>query len=419
MLNRSIFQNNKIGEYLLYLAVFCLPFQIFFVLYTPDWGLGFSNPYTSIHFYFFELLVLLSLLFSVFNGGLEVKLNSKQKILLGFLTLSFLVSVWFSSSELNSKLLFSLKYFAYTLFFLLLSSRKIPLRNLLFAFIFSALVQSFISVFQVLLNHDLSLQFLGEPTLNLDIPHLATFFSSERIRAYGTFSHPNILAFFLSFAFTLTLFFVKKWGRKEFLLAALLLAGVLASFSRTAALIVCSLLLFFTIQNLKTKWKWVLPPFFVLMVSFFFILRPIAIHDDSVQERMTGAIESIQMWQDSPFWGHGFRQYTSSLADFSERVLMPWSYQPTHNSYLLYLSEFGLIGFILLLTLLFFTFKKIRRKNGLLILAAVPALFACFEHFFLSLDQGLYLLIFIGVLLKRGAEQKGSLHFRLENPWDS
>ena len=206
------------------LSILSVPFQISMVLWeAPNWGRGFFNPYASIEFYFFELMILLSGIFFLAHHW-----KNKNPIRIGYLSYYALILGWWFL------VLFSLAYqgvdsgFAlavtahsavFVLLYFLIVNRVASVRSLLVALIVSMSFQSLLAIFQFLMQSSLGLSFLGEPFIASDIAHLAkmNFGEIELIRAYGTLPHPNVLGGFLSLSMIGTFFLsIKKpWIKKS------------------------------------------------------------------------------------------------------------------------------------------------------------------------------------------------------------
>lgn len=387
----------------------------------PNWGRGFFNPYASIEFYFFELMILLSGIFFLAHHW-----KNKNPIRIGYLSYYALILGWWFL------VLFSLAYqgvdsgFAlavtahsavFVLLYFLIVNRVASVRSLLVALIVSMSFQSLLAIFQFLMQSSLGLSFLGEPFIASDIAHLAkmNFGEIELIRAYGTLPHPNVLGGFLSLSMIGTFFLsIKKpWIKPSLLL--LQFFGLLFSFSRSALISLTLALILMAVlykKDIKQHSKRLMNGVLTLVVLELAAVLWFRFDEltQSTGERFQGLVDSIAMFDANPL-GVGFQFYTLRLDEVSHVTLMPWDYQPVHNIYLLMLSELGVFG--LLLGTWFFLFailklherrkfwltkQRVQKKRLLLSSILIVAIIGLFDHYWISLHQGLALLTFFFAL---------------------
>jgi len=301
----------------------------------------------------------------------------------------------------------------FIIFYFLIVNRVSSVRSLLVCFIGSMCFQSCLAVMQFLAQGSLGLHFLGEPFLDEGARHLSkmTIAGKDFIRSYGTLPHPNVLGGFLSLSMMGTFFIsIKKKGLKTALLTLQFL-GLMFSFSRSAlislsfALILMALL--YRSEIKKHSKKFMNTVIFVLTLELLVVLwSRIDDLSQSTGERLKGFYDAIMIFDSNPL-GVGFQSHTLHLDAVSTVPLMPWDYQPVHNIFLLMLSELGVFG--LLLGTWFFLFsilklyerrkhlltkQRLQKKRLLLCAILVIALIGLFDHYWLSLHQGLALLIF-------------------------
>jgi O-antigen ligase len=396
--------------------------QISTVLWeAPNWGRGFFNPYSSIEFYLFELLILISsLLFFAY------KLRRKKAIKVGYISYYALILGWWFL------VLFSLAYHGVTpsyalgitahsgvfiLLYFLIVNRIAPVRTLIIALVATMSLQSGLAIFQFLSQSSLGLSFLGEPNLSLNAANLAkmNIGGAELIRAYGTLPHPNVLGGFLSLSMigTFVLSIKTRWLKPTLLL--LQFFGLLFSFSRSALTSLTMALVLMAVlyrKDIKLKSKTLING-----AIFFVIIELVAVVwlrfnelSQSAGIRLQGFKDAVTMFDTHPL-GVGFQSYTLNLDLVSNIALMPWEYQPVHNIYLLMLAELGVFG--LLLGTWFFLFAilklhekrkhwltKQRKQKKLLLLCSILiiALIGFFDHYWISLNQGMALLTFFFAL---------------------
>jgi hypothetical protein len=91
------------------------------------------------------------------------------------------------------------------------------------------------------------------------------------------------------------------------------------------------------------------------------------------------------------------------MQEFSSLKLQPWQFQPVHNIYLLLLNELGLLS-LFLFKEIERGFKKLQTDPWKLGLATAFAVVGLWDHYLLSLYQGIMLLaIIVGLLLNKEA----------------
>jgi putative inorganic carbon (HCO3(-)) transporter len=174
----------------------------------------------------------------------------------------------------------------------------------------------------------------------------AVLISYLRIRALGFLNDPNDFAQFLlmllPFAFT-----VWKKGKavRNFCLclapAAALLYGIYMTNSRGALLALAVLVIFLLKERLGTRRGALFAPVaVVLILALNQSGRAISVHEDSALGRINAWSDGLGMFQSSPLWGIGYGLFT----DHHELT--------AHNSFVLCLSELGLMGSFVWLGLL-------------------------------------------------------------------
>lgn len=200
---------------------------------------------------------------------------------------------------------------------------------------------------------------------NLDLLHGGRFYSDAGMRIMGTFTHPNILAYYLGLAFTV-LFIVLKCECFKLSQAPLWLIRVLMA--NAIVLLVAT--------KSRTGWLAVLLTFFIYgilrdrrIILVLCLSIPLALSVPQVHERFMTVVSDEQandykgmnsfewrlnMWKsclsmigEKPFEGHGlatFRPFSEKFSNVGKNG--------AHNAYLETLFEsgfFGLLAYILLL----------------------------------------------------------------------
>ncbi len=415
-----------------------MPFQIKSIFFSPThFPGGKFNPYLSFHLYLNDLL-LFSALFSfglyLWQTGKKLTIGNPP-IFIGliFFFLLLEISSLFSSDKII--VWFTLvRFLELMLIYLLLVNDLLPKKQLFMLLLIALGFQTILGLIQYLYQNSLHLSFLGEPILSAELPGVAkiNFGASKFIRAYGTFPHPNILAGFLLVGLFLALFSYPESKLFSLFLIALLLAGLIVTFSRSALIAlllgITGYLIYLFRKNLPGQFlRLKISLFLSLIILFslvvffspflrqrFFILPK----TQEWQERLTYSQISLNLILKKPF-GLGLNSFTSQMANYAEVKLQPWEYQPVHNVFLLISNEVGLPGGILLLFLFIYAFRvclknkekflnlEQKRLNALVfgLFLSLLVLFQ-FDHYFLTLYQGQILFIFLLSLLNSCDTQK-------------
>mgnify|MGYP006295295687 CR=1 FL=1 len=148
--------------------------------------------------------------------------------------------------------------------------------------------------------------------------------------------------------------------------------------------------------------------FFAVLFNFeqTIISRLLFTDIQSFTERVQYFNISKQIFYTYPF-GTGLGNFTILMPDFAAFKLDPWLYQPVHNIYMLLLNEIGIFGVISFLGLFFmsgvFIFSSMKKTQsgkkelGAVLLSLLAAVFVLglFDHYPVSLHQGLMLLFLV------------------------
>jgi O-antigen ligase len=217
---------------------------------------------------------------------------------------------------------------------------------------------------------------------DLDLVRGGRYFEDAGNRIAGTFTHPNILAFYLVLAFTFFFYLLKsghlksstpvKWGVRGLMLNTLVL--LVATKTRNAWI---SIYTGFAIYAFLKDRKMLL--LLMLIVPLLFLIPP-------VQERMLTVLKNdasgdyrginsfewrMQMWKSSfskiaqrPLQGYGLGSFKSMSEEFSTNKKTG-----AHNTYVELIFETGMVGLLsflgLFLSPLTVFFKKMRLSETL------------------------------------------------------
>jgi len=409
---------------LLPLLVFLSPSQLGYHFW-PDWSLifGIRVDYLAPTLFFSDLLIFL-----IFVGTLvQLFLRDRQKqlfqlkktlswkklLLLGCL---MILNIVFSVNPLNS-LIFSLRLVellflgVYIFFFNSLEEKQWFCFPLALSVIFFGLV----GFLQFLKGGTLGglLYYLGERSFTTSSSgiSLINLLGKEHLRAYSTFPHPNAFAGFFGLA-ALILIVGKKLSPKLKTFAVVAALVFMAfTFSRLACgvlfLVLVGYLLFKNNQTLlvKTSKGILLLTFVVSLLSLLIFknLNNLNMYSQSVSYRLFSIEAAGKIFEKHPLIGVGLNNFIPVMVETNKGDNSAWFLQPAHNTYLLLLSETGLVGLLLtyfLLLQLVSELAKSRRTEYFFPLLFI-LLTAFLDHYWLTLNQNRILLtIFLAAILK-------------------
>ncbi|OGN03542.1 MAG: hypothetical protein A2651_00655 [Candidatus Yanofskybacteria bacterium RIFCSPHIGHO2_01_FULL_42_12] len=468
----------KLEQFLFYFLFFVIPFQTRKILYSPGW---YYNEWQSVSIYATDILPIVLFLFWGFSAVRSSKFSifpfdskfralnllkgnfqfsnklqiQNSKKFLNFLISQFLKPDFFlvlflaaalisvkNSSDFYSGLFLWLQLVEFALFYFYLKTyaiKKFDFIKILCALILGGVFQAVIAAGQFLKQGDLGLRWLGESVLGSHMTGIASFYTfvgDKVIRAYGTTSHPNILAAYLLLAIFAFYFLILYRNKPHYLHShimiygnvgyVLLLFGLFFTFSRTIIFLWVAGFLTIVVASIwagsKTPVdKRLRKSFIHRLVSLFLVTFVVIgvfslLYWPEVQSRMTLSSEEeavrLRIFYNEESLKGGINLFGIGLGDFTGWLteqnpnLPRHVYQPVHNIYLLIYSEIGIIGFVLFLlflTGLFYEFIKktrlceLKHYSFLLVVASVLFI-GLFDHFLLTLQQGRFVL-WIGLTL--------------------
>lgn len=378
----------------------------------PQWSyvLGIRVDYLSPTFYLLDLIWLLIFLNEIIRHKKERPVIKKKKIksVIAIVVFIFLNIVLASNPQVAVyKWLRGLQYLI-TIFYFQKHKKEIKDKLLKVIPVWIS-VESLLAVGQMAKNGSLNgiFYWIGERRFNFNTIGVAQFsiFGKGMIRAYGSFSHPNSLAAFLLVSLILWFFYKDKvdklWWWIIFYLA---IFGIALSGSRSIWLLSLFSLAIIFLKKVKEKSR-LIAIFFFFMGLVVFLLRLInqeyLLTDylngwdvNSWEKRSQLNLAALEMVKKAPLVGVGLGNYLVRLVEFQSDKKIFWL-QPSHNIFLLLLSEIGILG---LLPLFFFLFKKIKEKNfdfltKIIIVVIVAS--GMIDHYWLTLPQNLWLLVML------------------------
>lgn len=345
--------------------------------------------------------------------------NLKNGLLLFFV---FLLVQNIILSDFNS-LLFSLRLFSLILLFLavLQIMKEVKLDKWAKEKIFNSgivillinvLLQGILGVVQFNRGSSLGIGFLGESEIVSGMmgSSFVELSGQDFLRAYGTFPHPNVLAGFLLLGVFLGIYLYKERKLVGTLLIMISFLSMIFTFSRISILLGVVVILVLIAKEVLFKktgflFNIYLPP--LLMERFWNLFNR---GDRSWSERVDLIKASFRVIKENLLLGVGGGNFVRGMEGFVPRtsrgILLT---QPVHNIFLLCISEFGILGFVLIFYVLFYgVIKNIKRISlyGVLILFVIVVI-GIFDHYLFSLPQGMVIFFLFLSLLSSFLQGKG------------
>ncbi|HZJ18646.1 MAG TPA: O-antigen ligase family protein [Patescibacteria group bacterium] len=404
-------QKNNPSLFFFYLLILFLPTQVgkhFWLQSSFVYGLRID--YLSPTLYLTDILILIILIFfflkRIKDGNIFKKINSKNAKLIAITAVILLGSSIFAKNQHVS--FYGLVKFLEFLFLSIFIVNTIKSFKTIFIVLsFSVIYESVIAIAQFLSKGSLGggLYFLGERTFTGQTPGIANAsLGGELIlRAYGTFSHPNVLAGFLVVIMSAILVkMLKEKNSQRIIYWLAMVLGTIALFltlSRVAIIIwFISLFLILLAKHKlrkKTFWLFMTVLFFLLSLFIFFPLflrfTEISLSQASIHERILLMQIAFQMFIKNPIFGVGINNFIVMLPAIT-KIKSLYLLQPAHNIYFLILAETGILGFFGFILLIFYSIKRISKVSPFFPSIIIILFLGLFDHYFLTLQQGQLLL---------------------------
>jgi O-antigen ligase len=217
------------------------------------------------------------------------------------------------------------------------------------------------------------------PLASLCILTVETFIFGPNIngRYISALGEPNAFAATLVFLLPLLLKGKGKWAQILFFIIVTVLIGLTGSRSGLIALGIESLFLFgVRIMNFPLK-KAV---FFAILVAFLSCLLPFVQYNDSYENRAQIWLTAVNSALQSPLIGHGFGNIETALKETSHKseTTIQYAYvDSTHNLFLDWSVEGGLIGVSALVILIGFALFNLIKHKKIIYLASFIGLVTC------------------------------------------
>ena len=403
---------ERINKILWGLFLLTFPFSIRFLVYEEaSYRFGNFNPWVSGFIYATEILLVITFLLWCFQQlqvtsyKLRIK-NLKSKIFnIKFLLIAlFLINalvVTVLKGDVVLGAIFIMRMCEAGMIAYLISSEVITIRQTVTILLFAAALQMGWGYLQWQMNHGLGLSRLGEAFIGPEVAGVAKIDlidGTKQIRPYGSFLHPNILAAYLMTILFVALPYLKKNG---LFWIVLLTGGIFFTHSLAGILVTCTGLVMYLIfrYGKSIKFRKAVKTLILLLLIIvngwiFLSSKSIQLSNSSWQERLDQNKISEEMIKSEPL-GVGARNFTLEMERFSDIKLLPWEFQPVHNTYFLIMNETGVQGLMLMIIMILYLFIH-HWKKGTILPLFMLILIAPFDHFLWDSFSGMML---VGIVL--------------------
>ncbi len=390
----------------LFLLLLSLPFQLGLHFWpASSFLIGLPLDYLSPVIYLTDIFILFYLSTSFPYLKKAFRLKNFRYLTFIFLLLLILNTV-FSLSPLTSLWAWT-KLFSYYLLFLSLTQEKNILSIISLPLLISTSIVILLQLLQLLNQSSLQgiFYFLGERQFSLTTPFIAkiNIFSTQFIRPYSTFSHPNSLAGYLLIIFVLS----QTYFPYLYLLLPLSLSIIL-TLSKTAIFALFLTLLPSTLFPLFINLSFLLSlyPLIVSSLPSSFFSTPFFLSlPTTISQRLTLSRPFISIFKQNFLTGTGLRSYLFSLPqNLSPSSLLPANLQPVHSLTALSFIELGLplVFIIYILKIKNFSLKiKISPLSKKLFFSTLLVVFftASLDHYWWTLPQNQLILALIFAII--------------------
>lgn len=398
---------------LLFFLVVFLPTQLGYHFW-PNWSsiLGRKIDYLSPTVYVTDILVIALIITWIIETKLYKKiififrsLNSKTIFMALCTSIFIFINIIFAHNGIIA-LIAWIKLLELVIFCSYVYQQRLTLADIIKPLAVGIVGIATIGISQYILQRSIggALWFLGERSFVVDTPAIARIticqlFNSScelKLRAYSTFSHPNVLGGFLAATLPLILVEVMKNNQKRlfhYLYVVAIILGAIAlvlSFSRSAWVVsVFSTISIIIFRHKPTKIRLCIISILCLVMISGFIVAPI--QDESIVVRRQLNESALSIWHQSPIVGIGLNNFLFGLSP-TLRSQQVYILQPVHNIYLLLLSQVGLMGVSIILGyILSFIYDSRKRKHNyssLYISMISLLMLGLIDHYLFTLQQG-------------------------------
>lgn len=346
--------------------------------------------------------ILLFLLFAVSPIAHKIDFLKWISRSLPFWTLVvIIISAFFAQEKIGAFFgVFKFIELCYLGFFIYKFVKKVDLEEISFIFILWGVVETIIATFQMMAQRSLGgvFYYLGERTFNASTPGIASFHFNDTLlmRPYGTFPHPNVLAFYLLCSLVLLLVLRNSRFKTtiQYVVGAIILFGIFITFSRIVLIFALLAAFAFILRKASKRTSYPLIVGTTLLVFAFFILRGRIEFLTDFFLRLELIKIGATIFAQNILFGVGLNNFYIHEIIYQKNV-SPILLQPIHNIYLMWMVQTGLTGVIIS----FVFFRKIvdmlsPRPFAWFLLLSISVC-GMFDHYFITLQQGMLLFVFV------------------------
>ena len=285
---------------------------------------------------------------------------------------------------------------------LLHTKALISAKVVFWACLITVLFQSGVGLYQFFTQHSLlNYYFLGEADLSYPLGLAREqVLGAERILAYGTTAHPNVLAGVLvGYLLLIFNYFKAEKSRSILMKIGVFISGAVGVTALWTTQSISAWMAFglgFLLLIGAKRWQTVKLHWAGLLLVICTVVGIIGLQfahqetsyspSSSIYRRELLNQAAFQMIERQPMTGVGINQFTVQLENYSPSTETVRFIQPAHSVVLLWLAETGIIGLALILTSLYFTWEK-GSAIPTVLLALIPI--AVLDHYLLTLSTGL------------------------------
>lgn len=422
---------NFIYQFLFGLIIFLVPSNLFFkFIESSAYVNGLLLDYLIPKFYLSDLVIFTLFSWWLFDnkktllGKSKILISKLEKLIVKHKLISGLVLALvlrqFNADHNIAAYWYLFKIIEIGIFGLILINKRKILTStvILTSTIFTLFFQSGVAILQFLNQSSIAgYLFLGEANLSKQIGLAKqTINGVEKILPYGTTAHPNILGGIIALYLILLIGILvrpelkkKKYHQQLFIVGpiiiSLLALGLTFSLSAWLTFAIGTILIF---KKFKPK-KLILSSITILLlIPLLLQLGSKFSNDPSIKRRAYLNQAALNMFKDNPIWGVGLNNFTSRVEEYSPTREVVRFTQPSHNTILLVLSEFGLLGLITIILIkkesakIILKNKKELKKNitwGSIIITIMTPIIVL-DHYLITNQSGLLLLVVIGVITR-------------------
>lgn len=426
---------NLIYQFLFGLIIFLVPSNLFFKFFESSaYVNGLLIDYLIPKLYLSDLIILTLLLWWLFDHKKiinqkikkivkQLTIFGKKNKLISFLLIAIFLRQFNTDHNLSAYwYIFKIFEFTFLTYILIDKKRLITNTLILSSTLFTLFFQGLVTILQFFNQSSLiGYWFLGEPNLTKQIGLAKqTINGIEKILPYGTTAHPNILGGIIAVYLLLLIIILvkpqlkkKKYHQQLFVLGPIIISlialGLTFSLSAWLTFIVGFILI---LKKLNTKKILLSSIIFILLVPLLIQLGSHFTDNPSVKRRAYLNQTAINMLKNNPIWGVGINNFTSRVEEYSPTREVVRFTQPSHHVLLLVFSEIGLLGIVTIILLakrinkeknkikLIIFNNNFKKLNWKIFLLASMAPIISLDHYLITNQSGLLLIILAGIITK-------------------